>query len=301
MGHYEEARELLKGAVETHIHLNPHIRPEDHMMDALDYSKQAREAGMKAVVVKNVGIPNTGATYFVNKMVNGFECFGSVAMNICNGGINPDLIRTAVTHGDGARIVFFPVADTLHHVLAREKYYAGVNPNIPRGKAISIIKKNGEILPEAYEVLEIIKKHNRCLNTGHLSPKEVLALLKEAKRVGIDKILVSHGMWQIIGHTKDDLKKYIDLGAFIEFELYLCMPMVQYIHGHPPVNIVDMLKLMRYLGVDHSVMSTDFGQAYSPNPIDGLRCFIASLIRCGAESEEIKTMVQKNPSFLIGL
>ena len=301
MGLYEDAKELLRGAVETHVHLNPHIRPEDHIMDALEYAKQAREAGMKAVVVKNVGVPNTGAAYFVNRIVNGFECFGSVAMNICNGGINPVLIKTAVTHGDGARIVFFPLADTLHHVIARENYYAGVYPKIPREKAITIIDKNGEILSEVHEVLEILKKHDRCLNTGHLSPKEVKVLLKEANKIGVKRCIVSHGMWQIIGHKKNDLKEYIDLGAFIEFEYYLCMPMVQYIHGHPPVNIVDMLKLMHYIGVKHSVMSTDFGQAYSPNPIDGLRSFIASLIRCGAKPKEIQTMVQSNPSFLVGI
>jgi hypothetical protein len=298
---YEEAKNLLKGAVETHIHLNPHVRSEDHMMDALEYANQARDAGMKAVVIKNVGIPSTGAAYFVNKIVNGFECYGSVAMNICNGGINPALIEHAVNHGDGARIVFFPVADSLNHAIAREKYYKGINPPTPREKALTIFDNNGNILPEVFEVLEIVKTHDRCINTAHLSPKEVKALIKEAKKIGIKKIIVSHGMWKIMGHTRNDLKEYADLGAFIEFEFYLCQAMMQYIHGHPPVNEVDMLETMYYIGIDHSIMSTDMGQSYSPNPIDGLRSFIASMLRCGAKPDEIKTMVQRNPSFLIGL
>jgi len=206
-----------------------------------------------------------------------------------------------MNHGDGARIVYFPVGDSLNHVIAREKYYKGVNPPTPREKALTVFDDNGNILPEVIEVLEIVKSYDRCINTGHLSPKEVKAIIKEAKKIGIKKIVVSHGMWKILGHTKNDLREYVDSGAFLEFGFYLCQAMVQYIHGHAPVNEIEMLETMRYIGFDHSVMVTDMGQAYSPNPIDGLRSFIASILRCGAKSDEIKTMVQRNPSFLVGL
>lgn len=62
---------------------------------------------MKAVVLKNIGIPSTGAAYFVNKLISGFECYGSAVMNICNCGINPSLIEDSINNGDGARIVSF--------------------------------------------------------------------------------------------------------------------------------------------------------------------------------------------------
>ena len=301
MGLYSDSKELLKGAIETHVHLNPHMASEDHIMDVLEYANQARDAGMKAVIVKNLGLPTTGGAYFVNKIVSGFECYGSVVMNLCNGGINPDLIDRAMNDGDGARIIFFPVGDALNCIRAREKYYKGYMAPVSMEKALTIFDNNGKILPKVITILEIAKTYDRCINTAHLSPKEVKALIKEAKKIGINKIIVAHAMWPLMGHTKNDLKEYADLGAFLEFEFYLCQTMIQYIAGHPPVSEVEMLETMHYVGVNHSIMSTDMGQAYSPNPIEGFRTFIASMLKCGAKPDEIKTMVQKNPSFCVGL
>lgn len=298
---YKESKEILKGTVETHVHLNPHTISEDYMMDALEYAKQARDAGMKAVVLKNIGTPTTGVAYFINKLISGFECYGSVVMNICNGGINPSLIENSMNDGDGARIVFFPVTDALNHILAHSNHYRGHNIVPPKEKGLTIFNNNNNILPEVFEVLEIVKNYNRCINTAHLSPIETKALVKEARDIGIKKIIISHGLWKRMGHTKEDLKEYADLGAFVEFDFFLCQGIFQYFHGDPPVSEIEMLETMKYIGFDHSIMSTDMGQVYSPNPIDGFRSFIASMLRCGTEPEEIKTMVQRNPSFLVGV
>jgi hypothetical protein len=48
-------------------------------------------------------------------------------------------------------------------------------------------------------------------------------------------------------------------------------------------------------------MSTDLGQSYNPPAPEGMRMFIATLLRKGLKAEEIETMVKTNPAKLLGL
>lgn len=298
--YHEKAMELLKGAVEMHVHLNPHIRPEAHIMDALEYVRQARDAGMKGVAIKDAGLPTTGAAYVINKLVPGIEVYGTAIMNVCNGGLNPEMVATVLEHGDGVRLIYCPTGDSLHHIIAREKFYVGINPPTPKEKGISI-SEQGKLKPVMKEILKLIAEKDRCMATGHLAPNEVKILVDEALKMGINRILVSHAMWKMIGHNHTDLAELAKKGAFIEFEYGICMPLMLFIHAENPANPWDMVKLMRNVGIEKSVMTTDFGQAYSPHPIDGMRYFIATLLKCGMEEDEIRQMVSRNPAYLLGI
>ena len=60
------------------------------------------------------------------------------------------------------------------------------------------ISRGGRLLPETQEVLKVIAKHNLGLSTGHVSPAEVLMLIRAARAVGVNKIYVqhpNHGGW----------------------------------------------------------------------------------------------------------
>jgi len=55
------------------------------------------------------------------------------------------------------------------------------------------------------------------------------------------------------------------------------------------------------IGAEHSIMSTDLGQSYNPPAPEGMRMFIATLLRKGLEAKEIEMMVKTNPAKLLGL
>lgn len=133
--------------------------------------------------------------------------------------------------------------------------------NLIRGNEISMIFQEtmtslSPILYCGFQVAEQLMLHK---GFSKKEAFEVKALVKEARNIGIDKIIASHGVWKMMGHTKDELKEYVDLGAFVEFVFYLCQGMVQYIHGHPPVSEIEMLETMKYIGFDHCIVSTNMG------------------------------------------
>jgi hypothetical protein len=48
-------------------------------------------------------------------------------------------------------------------------------------------------------------------------------------------------------------------------------------------------------------MSTDLGQYYNPSPAEGMRMFIALLLKYGISAAEIEFMAKKNPAKLLDL
>lgn len=294
-----DAGMLLRGTIDLHCHVNPHFRPEIHSQTALAYAEQARDAGMRAIVLKDVGPPTTGTAAVVNSLVRGIEVYGSLVMNLCNGGINPAAVSRCLEHGDGARIIFFPTGDTLNHTLYREKFYAGVNPPTPKEQAIAILR-DGKLLPEVHEVIDLVAAADRCLATAHLSPPEILALVEAARSRGVRKILVSHALWKMVGLSLDQIRTLVEMGALIEVEAGLTMPFMWFIHGEPPLDPRQAVALIRSLGAESVVVSTDLGQAYSPVPVEGYRMFLAALLKCGVTPAEIEVMACRNPARLLG-
>jgi hypothetical protein len=68
-----------------------------------------------------------------------------------------------------------------------------------------------------------------------------------------------------------------------------------------PTGIDDIIAVIDRVGPKNCVMATDFGQAFNPSPVEGLRMFIGSLLNKGVSPEATEIMVKKNPSKLLGL
>jgi hypothetical protein len=60
------------------------------------------------------------------------------------------------------------------------------------GEGFSILDGSGQLLPEIHPILAVIKENDMVLASGHMSPAETFALEQEARRVGIDKFVVTH-------------------------------------------------------------------------------------------------------------
>jgi microsomal dipeptidase-like Zn-dependent dipeptidase len=85
------------------------------------------------------------------------------------------------------------------------------------------------------------------------------------------------------------------MGAYIEFVYNgLIGTGKQYDFG-------DYAKAIRYVGVDHCILSSDMGQPGNPLHTDGLTTFYAGLRGQGFTQMEIDRMAKKNPARLIGL
>src|SRR2546430_1981516 len=102
----DEARRLLEGAVDTHIHSSPDLVARK--LDDYDVARQARERGMAAVVLKNHFFTTTLRAQLVESQVPGVRLIGSIVLNQPMGGINPWAVEAAAR--GGAKVVWLPTA-----------------------------------------------------------------------------------------------------------------------------------------------------------------------------------------------
>lgn len=65
------------------------------------------------------------------------------------------------------------------------------------------------------------------------------------------------------------------------------------------VSAEEMASNIRNSGVNHVYLSTDRGQAGFEHPVEGMLCFIETLLAQGFSEKEIKTMVCTVPGFIV--
>jgi Family of unknown function (DUF6282) len=273
----------VSGAIDIHVHTLPDNRPR--ALDGVEAARQARDRGMRAIVLKNHYESTAGLTYVVRKLVPNFEVFGGIDLNLTVGGINPAAVEhmTRVTGGFG-RIVWMPTFDAENHVrFSKEK------------RPFVSVSRNAELLPEVRQVIALIAKHNLVLATGHSSSEEGLMLLREARRQGVQRMVVTHAMDAPISMSVPQMQEATKLGAFIEFV------------GSSPVSADARTRYdgfadaIRKIGPAFCILSSDLGQMGNPLPVDGFGAFLVALRERGFSQQEIDWMSKENPAKVLGL
>lgn len=287
------AARLCQGAVDTHIHCLPDIIPRK--MDAIDVAKEAKQAGMKGVVLKSHYTITANLASLVQKVVSGIDVWGGIALNNPVGGINPLAVKAAVRLG--AKVVWMPTLSAENH--ARSIATSQVGPFLRNlggeelGEGIRIINERGSISPTLCEVLEEIARANIILATGHLSVREIKILVQEATKLGVRKILVNHPELDIINMSLEDQLGLAEKGVYFERCFFVTTCLGQRMN---PARIAEAI---RRVGPESSILATDFGQVENPSPVEGFKTFIRSMLRQGVAEEEVDLMVRINPGELI--
>ena len=288
--------ELLRGAIDLHQHADPSLFLR--ITDDLGLATEARVRGMRGVLLKAHEQDTTGRAFLVRKQVPGVEVFGGIVLNWMVGGLNPDAVDASIKLG--ARMVWMPTLSAQHHMGFFGGSHFGRSMVAkttvrPARRGIGILDDHGELTVEAQDVLGLIAGADICLSTGHLSPREIVVLVREAKKVGVRKILVTHPDVSLSGLSVNDQKALAAEGALLEKDLIAMMPAWQ------SISLDGMVRSIREVGPRHCVLGTDFGQLHHPAPAEGLRMFIQMLLEHGITAEEVHIMVAINPARLLGL
>ncbi len=267
-----------------HVHFGPDTFLE-RRVDALQAALQAQEAGMQAIVLKSHNYPTTPIAYTVSQIAKNVHVYGSLTLDFENGGLNIHAVEASARLG--AKVVWMP---TLSSANDRKKL------NLP-GAGIYILDDDDRVVPQVQGIMEVIKTRNLVLATGHLSVKEALILVDEAKKMGLPKVVVTHPLETRVGATLslDEQKQVTARGAIIEHCFLGCMPTSERLD---PRAIVEAI---RAVGVESCFLSTDFGQAFNPPPAEGMRMMIGTMLRVGMTREEIEILVKRNPARLLDL
>ncbi|MCB0159585.1 MAG: hypothetical protein KDD83_15740 [Caldilineaceae bacterium] len=318
--------DLLRGAIDIHVHAGPHIFSSPRRVDPFQAAQQAQAAGMRAIVYMDVFEMSNGTAWLVNRAVPDFRTYGGLILNTVYGGMNPRAVKTALYYGDGAKYISFGAHSTYFQAMREgrivdgrfvplsELYPKFKHEELDRCIRIPVDEKPG---PELDEILHLIADHPHVyLNTGHVSVPEAMRLVDLAQEYGIEKVLVASSVTKIASMA--ELRRMADQGAFIEYTLAAYthttpIPKTHYYVEREYVSIDEgmsegpgggvrtVAEQIDALGPEHCIIATDLGVYTLPEPVEGLREFIACLLDLGITPDVIRTLVATNPARLLGL
>jgi hypothetical protein len=273
----------LAGVIDIHVHSGPDSIARS--IDAIDLARLAKQRGMRALVLKNHYESTAALAYVVGKEVPGIEIFGGIDLNRAVGGLNlAALERMVLMKGGRGKVVWMPTFDAENQVRFSKENRPFVS-----------VSKNGELLPEAKQVIAFAAKHDLTLETGHSSAEECLAIIREARRAGARHLVVTHAMIAPIRMSIPQMREAAREGAFLEFVYNgLIGPNKEY-------DIADYAKAIRDVGPQFCILSSDLGQAGNPLHPDGLAAFFSALAKQGFSQADIDLMSKTNPARALGL
>jgi hypothetical protein len=279
----ETAPEILRDGVDLHIHSGPDIFARN--VDAAAAARQAKAAGMAAIVVKSHST-DTSARAETAREQTGFPVFGGIVLNYPVGGLNEYAVRESAKQG--GRIVWMPTIGARHFIQNSQSESAGMLASaVAPGVTGLTATENGKVKGEVLRILDLIVENDLTLASGHLAPEETLAVFEEATKRGITRLIVTHPHLPFVGMPEDIMVQLADLGGYLE----IC--------DHE--SIEDRLSVVRAVGAERCFLSTDGGKESEPVPVERLRRSAQGLRDAGLSAEEIRRMVATNPAFLLNL
>jgi len=290
--------ELLKGAIEIHVHSGPDLLPR--LLDHAELVRMAKDAGYRAIVLKSQNMGTADRVPFIRMLVPDIDVFGSVTLNYSVGGINPFAVNAAL--GFGAKIVWMPTIDARHHM----SYFGGLGQfgssiksekKLPefykKAKGLTVLSDDGKLLPEVRDILDLIAASKTVLGFGHLTLDEMFALAKGCRDAGVQKMFIDH---PDLAFTKVPLETQIELVKMGVKMNYVAAEISPRFYCISPKEIVNN---MRQIGVNNSLISTDVGTPTNPNPIETMRSYVQILLDEGLTPGDVKTMLHDNPSAML--
>jgi predicted nucleic acid-binding protein len=209
---FELTWELLRGAIDIHVHAGPHLFSSPRRVDPFEAATEARDAGMRAIVFMDVFEMSNGTAWLVSRAVPDMITFGGLILNTVYGGMNPRAVKTAIHYGAGAKFVSFGAHSTYFQASHEGRVVDGkfvplseLYPEFKREELDRCIRiPEGDPTPELDEILRLIADNpHMYLNTGHVSVEEAMRLVELAEHYGITKVLVASSVSKIA--TLDDL------------------------------------------------------------------------------------------------
>lgn len=291
LNYESRSKELLKGAVDTHIHSAPDIYARS--VTVIEAARNAQAVGMRAILVKS-HCTDTSDRAELARDLTGFAVFGGVTLNYSMGGLNIHAVRESIRQG--GKEVWMP-STSARSFLQEAESVPHLAKWLPLGvTGMAITQQDGRLLAEVPPILALISEADIALASSHVYPHEARVLVQAALKAGVKRITITHPHADFLGYTLDQMIELGQMGAMLEFHYAFTTPAVR-----NPVRVSDLAKMIRRIGPEHCIMATDGGQAINPPPHETLRRFIAGMLEEGFSEEEVRTMTVRNPGMILNL
>jgi hypothetical protein len=297
----DRARELVRGAVDYHVHVAPDFA-ERRIID-VQLATRSKELGLGGFGLKSHYTATHERAAVVREAVPGVTVLGTIVLNRAVGGLNA--LAVEVMARQGGRIVWFPTVSSENE--AEEIENIDPNGKVPVWvkfelelrasgadcSAVPVVDDSGELVPEAHAVLNVISAHELFLMTGHLSRDEIFTLVGAAVAAGVQNIVITHPEFPSQRISADDQVELAKSGALMERAFT-----TPYTGKCDWQTIFDAT---RAVGVESTVWATDLGQVFNPPVEDGLAIMADIHLAAGFTDDEIRTMAVDNTRRVAGV
>ena len=162
---------------------------------------------------------------------------------------------------------------------------------------IEVLNKDGELRPEMYEIFDLVAEYGAILDTCHLGTQERYAVIEEARKAGVERVLITHPQFSVNRASPEQQAEMAAMGAYVGLYMYGTVPHF----NNPGCDREEMVEIIRKVGADKLVLSTDHGSMLLPPPVEGMKLYLRLLLALGIGPADIEAMVKHNPAWLLGL
>ena len=236
--------------VDLHSHACPSLLPrhgDDRQTVATEHA-----LGFSTVVLK----AHEGSTVERAAIVGG-DTHGGIVLNSAVGGANPDAVEVAARLG--ARVVWMPTVSSATHKAG------AANPelSVHKGFELALVEvfADGKLLPAWHDVLDVVAAHDLLLASGHLSAHETARLFAEARRRGVNRLMVNHPKMSFLGWDSDARDALRALDASLELGI------LPDLLGTPDNSSLNLLDEYPH---ELQVFGADLGHAHHPAPAQAM-------------------------------
>lgn len=276
----------LQGAVDFLIESGPDVEPR--YAGVLELARQAREAGLRAVVLLDPLTQTIHKAYYVNRYLEGIQAFGGVTLNRTAGGYDVRTVEFACRLG--ARVVRLATHDA-----------RGAGPGEPLsfGHAVEPLsllnEKRSDLLPVAKKIIDVMARNRVVILTGGIDAQEALAVARYCREIGSDRLVVGAVNAALDRYTDDVIARILRSGASLSLSYANLAP------GRARQDPRECARLVDKFGPNAIVLESGLGSAEDVSPTEGLRCFCHYLAKCGVPTDYVDIMAKRNPARLLGL
>ena len=286
------ARELVRGAYDLHVHVEPDLA--ERRIDDLALARRFAELGLAGFVLKSHYAPTAERAAVVRAAVPGVDALGAIALNAGVGGLNAQAVEIAAR--EGARIVWLPTVDAENEASedgpkpAKQPVWRRIQDEFAAaGVAAAPVRITTGGLAK---VLDVVARHDLVLATGHLGRAEIRDVVDAALAAGVIHVVVTHPDYPTQGVPVDEQRELAERGAVLE----RCFAPIH----TGKVSWEATFDAIRATGPEHNVLSTDLGQPANPPVEDGLALMADRLLDAGFSEHDVRTMAVENTRRLAG-
>lgn len=289
--------DLLAGAVDSHVHCCPHIN--QRTITLFDAVRAAHRVGLAGLGLMDVFANTSGLAALANRELGylGVDVFGGIILEPYVGGLSPRTVATALKVGygtGGARFVSLPCHHTAFVAQSESRSPAYIESTLS-------IPGSGPLPDSIAEIIDLCIEADVVFNLGHLSGPEAVRVAEAAAERGCRRMLapanyLNEEEAQAIAAT-DCMLEY----SFFVFSHATEVPQTMIDaerHRFARADFFRALDIVKAIGPDKIVLSSDSGALVLPPPVEAFREFIMMFASCGIPTGDLRRMIVNNPARL---